>query len=219
VNALRGQIRSIDVQGLLGFQELWWGTGSFTRVKSKEGERPMHEVMEAHEAGEHHEDNPMMMPVAVTLSILAVLVAIATLLGHRASTEELILQNKATDQWALFQAKNIRLHEMQSVADMLDTFTPVEKEKAAALREKYTSEVERYNKEKEEAGEEAKKLEAERDVAGRKEDRYDAGEVILEIALIVCSLTLLTKKRVFWGAGVALGLVGFVVTASGFLLH
>jgi hypothetical protein len=178
----------------------------------------MHEVMEAHEASEHGE-NPMMMPVAVTLSILAVLVAIATLLGHRASTEELMLQTQATDQWALYQARNIRLHEMQSVADMLATFTPVEKEKAASMREKYLSEVERYNKEKDEAGQEAKKLEAERDLAGRREDRYDAGEVISEIALIVCSLTLLTKKRVFWISGVVLGLVGLIVTATGFLMR
>jgi Domain of unknown function (DUF4337) len=178
----------------------------------------MHEVMEAHEVGEHHEDNPLLLPVAVTLSILAVLVAIATLLGHRAATEELILQNKATDQWSLFQAKNIRAHEMASVADMLGTFTPVDKEKAEALRAKYQGEADRYQKEKDEASGEAKQLEAERDVLERREDRYDAGEVILEIALIVCSLTLLTKRRIFWLAGIALGLVGLVVTASGFLL-
>jgi hypothetical protein len=178
----------------------------------------MHEVMEAHEA-EEHGDNPLMMPVAVTLSILAVLVAIATLLGHRAATEELILQTKASDQWSLFQAKNIRSHEMQSVADMLATLSSADKEKAEALRGKYQKEAERYDKEKAETAEEAKKLEAERDVAGRREDRYDAGEVILEIALIICSLTLLTKKRVFWISGIALGLIGFVVTISGFLLH
>ena len=59
----------------------------------------MHEVMEAQEQSGHGE-NPVLMPVAVTLSILAVLVAIATLLGHRAATEELMLQTQATDQWA-----------------------------------------------------------------------------------------------------------------------
>jgi Domain of unknown function (DUF4337) len=175
----------------------------------------MHEVMEAHEASEHKE-NPMMMLVAVTLSILAVLVAIATLLGHRAATEELMPQTQATDQWALYQARNIRLHEMQSVADMLGTLTPVDKDKAAALREKYTAEVDRYTREKNEAGDEAKKLEAERELVGKRENRYDAGEVILEIGLIVGSLTLLTKRRVFWVAAVALGLVGLVVTAGGF---
>jgi Domain of unknown function (DUF4337) len=179
----------------------------------------MHEVMEAHEAGEHHEGDPMIMPVAVTLSVLAVLVAIATLLGHRAATEELILQTKASDQWALFQAKNIRAHEMRSVADMLATLAPADKEKAEVIKDKYQTEAERYDKERAETAEEAKKLEAERDVAGRREDRYDAGEVILEIALIICSLTLLTKKRVFWMSGIALGLLGFAVTLSGFVLR
>ena len=96
----------------------------------------------------------------VTLSILAVLVAIATLLGHRASTEEIILQTRATDQWALFQAKNIRLHEMQGVADLLATVSPVDKEKAEALREKYLKQTERYEKEREEVGEQAKELAA-----------------------------------------------------------
>jgi len=178
----------------------------------------MHEVMEAHEAGENHEDNPFLLPVAVTLSVLAVLVAIATLLGHRAATEVLVLQDKATDQWSLFQAKNIRAHEMASVADMLDTFTPVDKEKADTLRQKYQTEAQRYDKEKDEASEEAKKLEAERDLVEHREDRFDAGEVILEIALIVCALTLLTKRRIFWFAGIALGLLGLLVTATGFLL-
>jgi hypothetical protein len=179
----------------------------------------MHEVMEAHEAQGHGEESPFLIPVAVTLSILAVLVAIATLLGHRAATEELILQTKASDQWAFFQAKNIRLHELQSVADMLGTVTVVEKEKADGLREKYLKEVERYEKEKDQASEQATDLEKERDVAGRKEDRFDAAEVILEIALIICSLTLLTKKKIFWFTGIGLGLAGLVVTVSGFLLH
>jgi hypothetical protein len=176
----------------------------------------MHEVLEAHEG---HEENPLMLPVAVTLSILAVLVAIATLLGHRGSTEELMLQTKASDQWALFQAKNIRLHEMQSVADMLGTFSPVDKEKAEALREGYLKEAERYEKEKDEASEQAKELEKERELVSRKTDRYEAGEVILEIALIICSLTLLTKKRFFWVSGIALGLVGLCVALSGFLIR
>lgn len=179
----------------------------------------MHEVLEAHEAHGDNENNRLMLPVAVTLSILAVLVAIATLLGHRASTEEIILQTKATDQWAFFQAKNIRLHEMQSVADMLGTFTPVDKEKAEALREKYSKEVERYEKEKEQATEQARDLEKERDMVSRRADRYEAGEVLLEIALIICSLTLLTKKKIFWVLGMTLGFAGLCVAVTGFLIH
>lgn len=179
----------------------------------------MHEVMEAHEASGSREDSRLTLPVAVTLSILAVLVAIATLLGHRASTEEIILQTKATDQWALFQAKNIRLHEMQGFADLLGTLSPVDKEKTEALREKYLKETDRYEQEKDEASEQAKELEKERESSSRRADRYEAGEVILEIALIICSLTLLTKKRIFWLFGIALGLIGLGTTLSGFLIH
>lgn len=176
----------------------------------------MHEVLEAHE---RHEEDPLTLPVAVTLSILAVLVAIATLLGHRGSTEELMLQAKASDQWALFQAKNIRLHEMQSIADVLGTLAPVDKEKAEALRERYLRETQRYEKEKDEASEQAKELEKERVLVSRRTDRYEAGEVILEIALIICSLTLLTRKQFFWVSGIALGLVGVCVALSGSLIR
>ena len=174
--------------------------------------------MEAHEA-RSLEDSRLTLPVAVTLSILAVLVAIATLLGHRASTEEIILQTKATDQWALFQAKNIRLHEMQGFADLLGTLSPADKEKTEALREKYLKEIDRYEQEKDEASEQAKELEKERESSSRRADRYEAGEVILEIALIICSLTLLTKKRIFWLSGIALGLIGLGTTLSGFVVH
>jgi len=178
----------------------------------------MHEIMEAHEA-RSLEDSRLTLPVAVTLSILAVLVAIATLLGHRASTEEIILQTKATDQWALFQAKNIRLHEMQGFADLLGTLSPVDKEKTEALREKYLKETGRYEQEKDEVSEQAKELEKERESSSRRADRYEAGEAILQIALIICSLTLLTKKRIFWLFGIALGLIGLGTTLSGFLIH
>ena len=179
----------------------------------------MHEVLEGPGGNESHEDNPLTLPVTVTMAILAVFVALATLLGHRAHTEELLLQAKATDQWALYQAKNIRLHEVQSVADMLATFTPTDKEKAAALREKYLKEAERYEGNKDEDGEEAKKLEQHRGVVERRGDRFDGGEVFLEIGLIICSFALLTRKKIFWYSGIVLGAVGVVLALSGFLLR
>jgi hypothetical protein len=79
--------------------------------------------------------------------------------------------------------------------------------------------VERYDKEKDAISEKAKELEKERDVFGRKEDRFDASEVILEIGMIICSLTLLTQKKIFWFSGMVLGVIGFFVTVSGFLIH
>jgi|SRR5271154_918816 hypothetical protein len=171
------------------------------------------------EMAEEHEAHPLVMPVTVTLAILAVLVAMATLLGHRTHTEEILLQGSANDQWAYFQAKNSRAHEMRSTADLLTTLTSGEKEKATALAEKYNKEAERYDKEKDEAGEKAREFEKEKDALSKRADRFDAAEVLFEIALIICSLTLLTKKRMFWMAGILVGVVGAVATASAFLIH
>lgn len=176
----------------------------------------MHEVMEGHEG---HESEPWMLPVAVTLAILAVLVAMATLMGRRAGNEELLLQTQASDQWAFFQAKSIRLHEMQAVADVLGAVQPMDKDRAADLREQYLKEVERYDKEKDQISEKAKELESERTLVGKRGDRFDAAEGTLEIALIICSLTLLTKKRFFWFAGILVGIAGVAAGLSGFLIH
>ncbi len=179
----------------------------------------MHEGVELHEGHSGHGDNPFTLPVSVTISILAVLVAAVTLLGHRAHTEELLLQSQATDQWAYYQAKNIRLHEVQAVADMLGALAPQDKEKAAALREKYSKEAERYNSDKEDISEKAKELEKERDVISRRADRFDGGEALLEVGLVICSITLLTRRRSFWFVGMFIGAVGVVLALSGLSLH
>ena len=179
----------------------------------------MPEGFELPEAGEGHKDDPLVLPVSLTMSILAVLVAGATLLGHRAHTEQLLRQSQATDQWAFYQAKRIRLHEMQGIADMLNTLSPVETEKAAATREKYVKEVERYASDSEKIKEQAEELEKDRDLAGRRADRFDGGEALLEIGLVICSITMLTKKRIFWIAGVLAAVGGVVQAVTGLFLH
>jgi len=179
----------------------------------------MHETIERIEAHHQHGDNPFLLPVSVTISILAVLIAAVTLLGHRAHTEELLLQSQATDQWAYYQAKNIRLHETQSIADLLTALLPQDKEKAARLRESYLKEVKRYEGDKDDIGEKAKELEKERDLVGRRADRFDGGEGLLEIGLVICSITLLTRRRAFWFGGMLIGFSGVGLAITGFLLH
>ena len=175
--------------------------------------------IEIHTAHGEHQSNPLVLPVSLTISILAVLVAVATLFGHRAHTEELLLQAQATDQWAYYQAKNIRLHEMQSMVDLLGVASTQDKEKTELLRQKYEKEVHRYEGDKEEISEKAKEQEKERDLLRRKADRFDAGEGILEIALVICSITLLTDKKAFWYAGMLIGAAGIIAAIAGFLLH
>lgn len=177
------------------------------------------EDFELPEVPEEHHDYRYTLPVSLTISILAVLVAGATLLGHRAHTEELLLQSRATDQWSYYQAKNIRFHEVEGIADLLGALAPADKEKTAAVRERYLKEKERYEADKEDISDKAKEFEKERDLISRRADRFDGGEALLEVGLVICSITLLTKRRMFWIGGILVGAVGVVTALTGLFLH
>jgi len=189
------------------------------RRKNKELEFMADELSELRENAEHGRENPSLVHVSVTMAILAVCVAIVSLMGHRSHTEELMMQNRATDQWAYYQAKNIRLHNYQMSIDLLSMIEFKDKDQAAKVHDKYQSEVERYTKEQTEIEEKAKEDENESAGAQHKADRYDLGEVFLEIALVISSLALLSGKRVFWFLGLISGFTGLGIAASVFLLH
>jgi len=177
------------------------------------------ELSELQENAEHGRENPSLAPISVTMAILAVCVAVVSLLGHRSHTEELLMQNRATDQWAYYQAKNIRMHNYEMGLDQLALTEFKDKGAADKVREKYQSEVERYKKEQGEIEEQAKDFEKESAKAQQKGDRFDLGEVFLEVALVITSLALLTKNRFYWLLGVLAGGAGLVVAATGSLLH
>jgi hypothetical protein len=177
------------------------------------------ELQELHEHAEHARHNPETAPVSLTMAILAVLVATVSLLGHRAHTEEVVLQNKVSDQWAEFQAKNIRRHSDEMVVDLTSVLSPKEGEDPGRIREKYAAEAERYRDEQKDLSAEARKLEAETQQERRRADRFDLGEVFLEIALVISSITLLSGRRAFWFAGLLFGVAGSGVAVTGFFMH
>jgi len=184
-------------------------------------EKPMggDELQELHEHAEHAKHDPSMTPISLTMAVLAVVLAGVSLLGHRSHTEEVVLQDKASDQWAFYQAKNIRRHTDELFADLTSVVAAKDAAQAAQLHDKYLAEATRYRDEQKDLDAEARKLEQETEQAGKRADRYDLGEVFLEIALVVTSITLLSGRRAFWQAGIVLGVVGVVVAATGLLLH
>ena len=176
------------------------------------------ELQELKERAEHAVHDRSMAPVSLTMAILAVVVAVVTLLSHRAHTEEVVLQSRANDQWAYYQAKDIRMHTDRNFADFAAFVTATDYAKAAKAREASLAEDEKYQKQTEEIQGEAKKLEAETDLERRRANRYDLGEVFLEIGLVITSITLLSGRRVFWHAGILLGVVGMVAAATSLLV-
>ena len=177
------------------------------------------EMQELHEHAEEAHQDPSLVPATFTMALLAVLVATVSLLGHRTHTEELLLQNQSSDRWAQYQAKSIRRHTYELFQDLLDVSTVRDPEAARKVRERYAGEINRYRDEQKEIDAEARKLEAETALARRQADRFDLGEVFLEVALVITSLTLLTRRRQFWFAGMAIAAAGVVIAFLGFITH
>jgi hypothetical protein len=177
------------------------------------------EFHELHERAEHGAHDPSMAPVSLTMAIVAVALAIISLLGHRAHTDETILQNKTSDQWAYYQAKNIRMHEDEVMQDMASVMVSTDTQKAAQLHDKYKTEADRYRTDKGDIQTEAQKLENETAQEGRRADRFDLGEVFLEVALVVTSITLLSGRRFFWYSGIVFSVIGVVAASTSLLVR
>ncbi len=176
------------------------------------------EVEELHEHAEHGH-NPGMARVSFTMALLAVLVAVVMVLGHRSHTEEILLQNRVTDEWAYYQAKNLRRNNLEALRDLMGVLQAKDPEKAEAVQKKFEASIEKYADDQKEIEHEARGLESELKQMARRADWFDTGEVLLEIGLIVTSITLLTGRRPYWYAGILFGVLGIVAATSAYTLR
>jgi hypothetical protein len=179
------------------------------------------EANEAHELQEHAEHGAheaSMRPVAFTMSVLAVLVAVTTVLGHRTHTEAVLDQNKATDQWNEYQAKKIRSYNTGLSADLLGILVVADKDKSAKIAKAYADHQAKWTDDLKEGQDKAEALEKKVEEAEARADRYDLGEALLEIGLVVTSVTLLTRSRIYWFLGLVFAAGGIVSALSVLLL-
>src|SRR5437762_1760788 len=108
------------------------------------------EFHELHEHIEHGAHDPAMAPVSLTMAILAVLVAVVSLLGHRMHTEEVVKQTQANDQWSYYQGKDTRLHMDEELIGVTGFLSSTDASKSASWIESTKKEAANYYKQKEE---------------------------------------------------------------------
>jgi len=176
------------------------------------------ELNELKEHAQKAKEEKRLAPVSLTMALVAVLVATVSLLGHRAHTEEVLLQNKTTDEWAYYQAKNLRRNNLEALNEVLAALEG-KNEKAEQVSKRFEADIEKYRDEQKDIQSEARKLEDELRHETRRANRFDLGEVFLEISLVVISITLLTGRRHFWVLGIVLAVTGLAVAATVLLLQ
>ena len=153
--------------------------------------------------------------IGLTMAVVAVLLAISTMLGHRTHTESILVQTRATDQWAFYQAKNIRAHLYEANAQMAAVLGA----QNGKLAEDFKSRGEKQRADAEHIRAEAEKLEAETQATERKAGHYDLAEICFEIGIVLCSISLLSGSGLFWRLSFISTAIGIAIAARGAWLH
>lgn len=179
------------------------------------------ESNEAFELQEQHEKarENSLRPVSFTMSVLAVLVAIVTVMGHRTHTEAVLQQARASDEWNLYQAKKIRSYNTQLTVDMLKALPVRDAASVNKVTDQYQGHLVKWNADLNEEQTKARELEADVRKTERHATRFDLGEALLEIGLVITSITLLTRLRAYWYLGLAFGAAGIGIAIWAFLIR
>ncbi len=168
---------------------------------------------------------------AVSIGVLAMLLAIASVSGANSAKEMTNTNILASDTWAFFQAKNIRQTSYQLAADELElvllTQANLPPEARAQIQQRidrYKANVARYDSEpstgegKKELTERARAYEKRRDHAIEQDPNFDLSMAIFQIAIVLGSVSIVaTSRRLLWLA-LGLGVVALMLLANGYLL-
>ena len=164
--------------------------------------------------------------IALLISVLALCLAFGETLAKSAQTNAISDNVEASNLWAFFQAKTIRITTLRagtSTAEMMTAATP-EFGKTDAYRktmEDWSKTIPRWESEPEtgegrkELAARAKAAEHRRDTALARYHHYELGSAAFQIGIVLASAMLITGIAALAWAGAALGVAGIGMLAIG----
>ncbi|MCS7077874.1 MAG: DUF4337 domain-containing protein [Bacteroidia bacterium] len=163
---------------------------------------------------------------ALTTSIIAVFLAVTSILNNSASDDVFINLVKTNDAWSFYQAKSIKQSLAESEKDKLevdilqrkDSKNPSDLDiiqKEIKKVEYYKSKIAEYKKEKQEIEKEARNYEKEYKNADAKSDKYDIAEGLYQLALVLSPISLVARNYRLWLLSCLVGIIalGFSIYA------
>ncbi len=164
--------------------------------------------------------------VALVTAIFAVILALASLGGNNATKEMLLAQQQASDQWAFYQSKVMReqIYKIQKMRLKLDltergsTMKPDVRKNYESMISQLGEEETRYRNEKKEIERESRKLEDEREVNRSKDPYFDFAEALLQISIVMASISILAASRPIFYFSIGIASLGVILTLNGYLL-
>jgi len=185
-----------------------------------------HENLEHAEHAEHASHHNK--GIALLISVIALFLAFSETLGKSAQTSAISYNVEASNLWAFFQAKTIRMTTLQTAADTrkIDAAAPAVdpaiKDAMAKQIDTWTKTAARYNDEPEtgegrkQLSERAKEAEHKRDTAMARYHHYEVASAAFQIGIVLASATIITGMMVLAWLSVGLAVAGLSFTAIGF---
>src|SRR5579864_1451799 len=166
----------------------------------------------------HHESEHAIDPTGQKVGVLAaVLLAVVTIASHRTHTSAIIHKSNANDAWSHYQATRVKFHNLELGENLL-TVMGAKGESADKMMADYATQEKKYDEQGKEIQQEAQKAEELSEGDEHRALRYDLGEGLLEIGLVLSSLYFISKKMMFPVLGIIAGLAGGGIAASGLIL-
>ncbi|MFM8275228.1 MAG: DUF4337 domain-containing protein [Gemmata sp.] len=181
------------------------------------------EVPDPEEAAEKAAD-PFAKQIALSVAVYAVALAVTALGGSNAGKDMVMAQQKASNLWAYYQAKvlreNMYLLETEKLELDLEVRGPAlgpdERKRVERTRDKFKAKAAEYTGDKEQIKQKAEEQEKERDTAARRDPYFDYAEVLLQIAIVLASVAMLSGRREAFYTSLALAALGALLCANGY---
>jgi hypothetical protein len=154
--------------------------------------------------------------VGVLAALIAVVLAVVTIASHRSHTDAVLAKAESSDQWAFYQAKSLKRNNAALGAEIAALGAGTQ-DKTAAVVQKFRAEAERYDAEAKPIQEKAEAAQQECERQEHRALRFDIGEGLLELGLVLCSLYFISRRRIFPTAGIISAGAGAISGVLGFL--
>ena len=163
--------------------------------------------------------DPFEKRIAISIAILAVILSCVGHRGDTARTEAIIKTNEASNKWGYFQAKSIKGQMAVMHGDLLAALSGAPPDEARTKEiARLHGETARYDEEKAEIKKQAEELQAEAARDSAVNERCEFASLMLQIAVVLCSVAILSRWHAIWFTGLALGLAGSIAGAMAYFL-
>ncbi len=161
--------------------------------------------------------DPFERQVALTVAILAVILSVISGGADNARLKALLASSQAVDQWAYYQSKSVKGNSYDIARKMLGAQGSSAEQKA--LMDDFGRQTARYQKEKADIEATAHQYEERVTFQNERVEHFERGEVLLHIAIVLGSITILVRMRSLWWLCLALGFLGLVMGVMPFFQH